>query len=1343
MLNKTHIPQRPQCILLTAVCIVAATLALFTGAAQAKLIHPYTGQSFGPQGTGPGIFGQVDGVAVDQSTGDVYVLDTASQEEPEIYRFTATGEPADFSSTGTNRIKALAKIELPEELEIAVDGSSGPAKGDIYFADSHNVEIFSSTGVKLGELKGEQGTTAYGVAVDSVGTVYVYFSGVHGSVREYVPTANPVTDADYAASLLVTRRLSNIAVDDSGNVYAVEGNAGAVTRYTALQFGPLEAEGETLDAGGDGGVAVDPANNHVYGYVHSYANRYVSELNETGELESVTGEEELKTVSDSRGVAVSSASGDVYVAGVDAEAGIGKARVGIFAGTPVIVPEASTEAPTGVTDTTATLNGSVNPGGVAATYQFQYGTSTSYGSVTPASAQAVGSDSTTHQLPAELTGLAPGSTYHYRIVATNANGTTYGEDRVAYVHGPPTVVSARARFILQHSVELVGSVDPHGLDTQAHLEYGTTTAYGNTSAPEDVGSGGEIGNIYDEIEGSLALDTTYHFRVVATNADGTVYGPDEAFSTAPVASITEEAAVGVTPSSFTLSAKVIDYGLAATVHFEYGALTDYGASTTPVALEPKEFALPTAASLDELSAGTTYHYRLVVESEAGTAYGADETFKTPSATAPSLVLPDGRGYEKVSPTANADGDVYQDVPVRLALVGGWTEQPFLVSPDGSAVAYMGDPSERGGTGSEGPANGNQYVARRNADGQWETANVEPPSSGFSDTPAFKGFSTNLEIGFVNSRNTPALAPNAPSGGYNELYDKNLNTGNYTPLITTTPANRSQGEFGAAANPSFSPGRAELAYGGSSVDLSHNLFMANDALTPSARDGGNAENNLYDTSGGTTTLVNVLPNGTTEPNATFGGPALAIDVPGGRYFNYPMLAHDISEDGSRIFWTDLNTGGLYVRENDTAPQSPLVGGKCSVPVDACTVLIAEGAQYWNATPDGSKVLYSKAGDLYERDLETGQTVDLAPAGKVRGVVAASSDLSYVYFVAEAELASGAKPQRCEEGQSGGGLCNLYAIHVGEPTRFVATLSGKDNSGYIESFNRYTGDWQGSLGDTEAEVTPDGAHLLFTSSASPTGYASGSSEQVFIYDFDSGQLNCVSCKPNGEPITQASSAFLPVSDVGTAAPHWMSDDGNRVFFDTLDALVPQDINEATDVYEWERDGSGGCSEQAGCIYLLSDGSSPEGAFLIGSSTSGNDVFMTTRGKLVPEDQNENVDVYDVRVGAKPPVTQPQCTGSGCQGVPATPPIFSTPPSVTYDGVGNFEEPMKAAVKTAVKQKALSRAQKLAKALKECAKRKETQRSSCRAKARKRYGVKKPAKSSALRRYGNVSRPSGRGK
>ncbi len=1340
MLNKTAISQRLPRILLAVLCVIAGALAISAGPAQAKLIHPYTGQTFGPAGLGPGTFiargTDVVDVTVDESTGDVYVLDQ-TETAFVIYRFTATGEPANFSSTGTNAITMTGLGGDPFDMEIAVDGSSGPAKGDIYFDNSHGVAIFSSAGVKLGELtpKGEQG--ASGVAVDPSGAVYVSY-GSEGVTR-YVPTANPVTAADSTSSLNFRSQLSYIRADSAGNVYA---NHIGLLRFTAMEFGALEAEG-TQVAKNSENFAVDPADNHVY-IDESYFDQVgrhirVVELDETGALQSVTGEEQLRAEPPSRGVAVGP-NGDVYIAGIEG-------RVGIFAGTLVAVPEATTEAPTSITDTSATLNGGVNPEGLATTYQFQYGASTSYGSVTPSSPGAVGSDSTEHHLSAELTGLTPGATYHYRIAASNANGTVYGVDETLYVHGVPTVVTEGVAVARQHSLELAVSITPHGLDTHYEVEYGPTAEYGSHTASRDLGAGGETVTGNPELK-ALELGTIYHYRVVATNADGTVYGTDQVASTASVATISGETILNLKESSVTLSANALDYNLASTVHFEYGTTSEYGASTAPVALEAKEHPLTTTALLSGLEPGTTYHYRLALESEAGFEYGTDATFKTPSVTAPSTVLPDGRIYERVSSAANADSDVYQDLPYRLEpYEGSSTELPFLVSSDGNAVTYVGGPPEVGGIGAEGTSFGDQYRATRDAAGRWSAANIDPPSSVQEDLPAFNGFSPDLSVGFVSSAADPPLAPGAPGEGYTDLYAKNFSTGVYQSLIQSKPEHRASGEFGTPGLPGFklADKSMRVAYAGSSTSATHELFMANDALTSNAVDGGVSVSNLYDTSGGSTVLVNVLPDGSTEPNATFGGAKLGSDeVYDGILANYPMFGHDISEDGTRIFWTDLNTGALYVRENDTAPESPLENGKCTIAADACTVLIAEHAQYWNATPGGSKVLYTKSGDLYEYNLDSGQATDLAPGGGVHGVVAESTDLSYVYFVAEAALAPGSESHECGEEKSSRSrsICNLYALHIGEPTRFIGALSASDNFADPGTSARDTGDWQGSPADTEAEATPDGAHLLFTSKLNLTSYESNGHGEVFMFDYASGALHCLSCVPNGEQPSSPgeSSAFLPVSDVATTLPHWITDDGDLVFFDTLDGLVPQDTNGQTDVYEWERDGSGSCADSSGCIYLLSDGLSAEGSYLIGASTSGDDVFMTTRGKLVAEDENSNTDVYDIHANAVPPPAPAQCTGSGCQGVPATPPVFATPPSVTYNGVGNFEAPV---TTVAVKPKPPTRAAKLAKALKVCRQKPKKKRRACEAQAKTRYGAAKKGKSSSSRRLGNIRQSSKGGK
>jgi hypothetical protein len=151
-------------------------------------------------------------------------------------------------------------------------------------------------------------------------------------------------------------------------------------------------------------------------------------------------------------------------------------------------------------------------------------------------------------------------------------------------------------------------------------------------------------------------------------------------------------------------------------------------------------------------------------------------------------------------------------------------------------------------------------------------------------------------------------------------------------------------------------------------------------------------------------------------------------------------------------------------------------------------------------------------------------------------------------------------------------------------------------------------------------------------------------------------------------------LPVSDSLTDyQPRVISDDGSRVFFDSIEPLVPRDDNGFVDVYEWERAGSGSCREAqssvtGGCVFLLSGGQSTDNSYLIDASASGDDVFFVSRADLVRSDRGDGDVLYDARVGGVEPLAEGSCSGAGCQGAPPAPPIFSTPASVTFEGNGN---------------------------------------------------------------------------
>ena len=180
--------------------------------------------------------------------------------------------------------------------------------------------------------------------------------------------------------------------------------------------------------------------------------------------------------------------------------------------------------------------------------------------------------------------------------------------------------------------------------------------------------------------------------------------------------------------------------------------------------------------------------------------------------------------------------------------------------------------------------------------------------------------------------------------------------------------------------------------------------------------------------------------------------------------------------------------------------------------------------------------------------------------------------------------------------------------------------------------------------------------------------------------------------------------------------MTSDGSRVFFESDDALTGVTTNHSRDVYEWERSGTGTCDQAPGCVSLISTGTAGEASVFLDASEDGSDVFFLTRQPLAGGDSDQEVDVYDARVGGGYTAAEATgCTGTVCQGLPAATPTFATPSSVTFEGTGNFP----AAPGTVVKPKALTRAQRLARALKACSKRPKRQRASCRARARKRYG------------------------
>jgi hypothetical protein len=572
------------------------------------------------------------------------------------------------------------------------------------------------------------------------------------------------------------------------------------------------------------------------------------------------------------------------------------------------------------------------------------------------------------------------------------------------------------------------------------------------------------------------------------------------------------------------------------------------------------------------------------------------------------------------------------------------------------------------------------------------------------------FSEDLSAGvFIADNAIPiAATPLAPS--CQDLYSRTAD-GSYHALVAE------QGAEGRCGEPQD---------GDMSGDGTHLLFEDNAALTAGA--APHSENylyNIYDSVGGVLHQVNVLPDGQPEQ-----GPGAWLGAPPSRDNSPADFGGAISSDGSRIFWSSVEKvnsdevapTALYVRENDAQPQSPTgSGGVCAVATDACTVevdaaepqCVAEakcksgGGAFWTASNDGSRVFFTDVNrltadstaapgepDLYEYQVngETGQPGKLtdltiaraASHADVQGVMGISEDGADVYFVADGVLTNGLN---AEGREPIGGEPNLY-LSQGGGTTFIATLAPADDR-FSSLYFEPTGDWSHAQSNRTAEVTPNGQDLVFESQVSLTGYDSTSpggtpTTEVFTYDAHSKRIVCASCSPNGlapsEP-TPGGQSLLPVPGSGDDtmegyAQRWLSNDGDRVFFDTAEPLAPQDTNGLIDVYEWERNGAGSCPPvgsgqlERGCVYLISGGQSHDNSYFADADAEGDNVFFTSREKLTSQVIDDNVAMFDARVDGGFPELATECAGAGCQGVPPAPPIFATPASVTFSGVGNFE-------------------------------------------------------------------------
>lgn len=211
------------------------------------------------------------------------------------------------------------------------------------------------------------------------------------------------------------------------------------------------------------------------------------------------------------------------------------ASIAAFAGIAVAAssPTVVTAAATSVTDTTAVLNARITPNGSATVYVFSYGPTTAYGADTVA--HSAGAGVKLVDVARTVTGLTPGTVYHYRITASNGAGTSTGADRTFTTtgHPPAAVITGGTNDVGKTVATPTGIINPEGALTGWVVEYGLSTAYGYETQPADLAGVSQPVAVSALLAG-LSPETLFHYRVVAYHGTDVIStGADATFFTEP------------------------------------------------------------------------------------------------------------------------------------------------------------------------------------------------------------------------------------------------------------------------------------------------------------------------------------------------------------------------------------------------------------------------------------------------------------------------------------------------------------------------------------------------------------------------------------------------------------------------------------------------------------------------------------------------------------------------------------------------------------------------------------------------------------------------------------------
>ncbi|MGN6373905.1 MAG: hypothetical protein ACTHM1_13105 [Solirubrobacteraceae bacterium] len=1294
---------------------LGALLALSAGPAAAKQVRLLSGV-FGSAASGPadpyplssGPFGS-SSIAVDDTSGDVYVTDQGNHR---VEKFTSSGEFLLMFGKGVNKTEVEASasealqnvctaasgdvcqpgaragspgaFDAANEAEnsersfmfVAVDNSSGASRGDVYVGDSgdHLITKLDSDGNVVaswgdnggggapnGQLNGTgtgAGESAFavfdGIAIDAEGNLWVASINArlefnHGYVYEFHENGGFVKDwpggEEFNGFSLGDAR-AGMAIDTNGDVYVgknkYESNGGWIGSFT----------GEVS------GIAVDSSSNELYAAApvgEQLVSRYsVCEPFEAFTTKFCSPSESFGKghLSEPRGVAV--LPPDPAIAYVVQ----GTGKVAVFS--TETVPDVTTLDASSFAEGAATLNGTVNPDGVALIEgpegcRFEWGETEAYGQTAACEENAteIGSGASPVAVRARIGGLQQGKTYHYRLVAANANNVNALLDEPStgqsLVFGPPAVDSGSALGVSVDAATLQGEVNPTGAETRVRIEYGDEAGVYTHSTPEvSVGAGDGDRTVSVQIAG-LAPLTTYHYRVTAQNALGTVQGPDLSFTT-------QSGGVGGLPDNrrWEMVSPPEKNGI------PLEALA-YESGVIQAAADGSGLAYIAHGSIDsEPAGGRSFTFSQLLATEGPAGWSALDIATPHQAPAGFLI---GRAGEYMQFSSDVSTGLVEPEGATPLAPQATERTPYLREPDGEFVPLVTPENVPAGT-------------------KFGGKEVNGESEHFGGGVNFVAATRDLNHVVLQSPSV-LTEPLFSSGGHQSVYEW---TAGALALVSQIPTGSSHacGGSGPACSAAAAGGLTSVIPGKTGSVLMNRISADGERVV--FKSSSSSRSGLF--------LRDLKRQETLQLDVAVAG------APGGAG---EAFLQEVIADGSKVFFTDSSrltpdataTPGepdLYMCEIGEASGHIACALK-DVTVDANS---GESANVLGsvigAAEDGS-ILYFVANGRLAPGAVTGDCGASAPE---RANQAASCNLySYepqagtvklVAVLSEADIPDWTGDVTARVSPNGARLAFMSE----------RPLTGYDNRDAVS-------------GQRDEEVYLYDAHTgsLLCVSCNPTGQRPagvrdpGSQPGLMLVDRPSDWSN------------RWLAASLPGWDridvsTGVYQSRYLSDEG-RLFFDAADALAPQDSNGTEDVYQYEPGGVGGCTAEStsfapatrGCLDLVSSGTSSEESAFLDASESGADAFFLTASRLAPGDVDSALDVYDARICSaaahfpQPPTPPPACNGDACL-QPVSAPAELTPGSLTFSGLGNLPA---VSGKSKPKAKETGGARRVARALRAC--------------------------------------------